>query len=68
MVNWDGINGTFWIQADGRMQKKISEVVEMISKKPLPEWKKQLLLEVIVMDEEMEDVEVPFIVVNVDRK
>ena len=50
------------------MQKKISEVVEMISKKTLPEWKKQLLLEVIVMDEEMEDVEVPFIVVNVDRK
>ena len=55
-------------QEDGRMQKKISEVVEMISKKPLPDWKRQLILEVIVMDEEMEDVEVPFIVVNVDRR
>ncbi|KAL5487808.1 UBA1 [Sanghuangporus weigelae] len=50
-----------------RLQKKISEVVEMISKKPLPEWKTQLILEVIAMDEEMEDVEVPFIVVNVNR-
>ena len=50
------------------MQKKISEVVEMITKKPLPEWKTQLILEVIAMDEEMEDVELPFIVVNVDRK
>lgn len=50
------------------MQKKISEVVEMISKKRLPEWKKQLILEVIVMDEEMEDVEVPFIVVDIDPK
>ncbi|THH10090.1 hypothetical protein EW145_g1564 [Phellinidium pouzarii] len=53
---------------DDRMQKKISEVVEMISKKPLPEWKKQLILEVIVTDEEGEDVEVPFIVVNVDPR
>lgn len=53
---------------DGRMQKKISEVVELIGKKPLPEWKTQLILEVIAMDEEMEDVEVPFIVVNVDRR
>ncbi|KAH8118344.1 ubiquitin activating enzyme [Phellopilus nigrolimitatus] len=55
-------------KTDGRMQKKISEVVEMISKKPLPEWKKQLILEVIVMDEEFEDVEVPFIVVHVDPR
>lgn len=54
-------------QTGNRLQKKISEVVEMISKKPLPEWKTQLILEVIAMDEEMEDVEVPFIVVNVDR-
>lgn len=54
-------------QTGNRLQKKISEVVEMISRKPLPEWKTQLILEVIAMDEEMEDVEVPFIVVNVDR-
>lgn len=50
------------------MQKKISEVVEMISKKPIPAWKQQLILEVIVCDEEGEDVEVPFIVVNIDPK
>lgn len=50
------------------MQKKISEVVEMISKKPLPSWKQQLILEVIVSDEEGEDVEVPFIVVNIDPR
>ena len=56
------------MKTDGRMQKKISEVVEMISKKPIPAWKQQLILEVIVSDEEGEDVEVPFIVVNIDPK
>lgn len=49
------------------MQKKISEVVTMISKKPIPDWKNYLVLEVIVSDEEGEDVEVPFIVVRIDR-
>lgn len=50
------------------MQKKISEVVKMITRKPLPEWKRHLILEVIVSDEEGEDVEVPFVVVHVDGK
>lgn len=45
-----------------RMQKKISDVVIEISKRPLPSWKKHLVLEVVTSDEEGEDVEVPFII------
>jgi len=54
-------------KTEARMQKKISEVVTMISKKPIPDWKNYLILEVIVSDEEGEDVEVPFIVVRINR-
>ena len=37
---------------------RFSELVEHVSKKPIPPWKKHLLVEVTVTDEEGEDVEV----------
>ena len=57
-------HGRFLSQSDGRLQKKISEVVTMIGKKSVPAWKTHLLLEVMVCDEDGEDVDVPFVVVR----
>ena len=37
---------------------KMSELVEHVSKKPIPPWTKNLLVEVMVNDEDDEDVEV----------
>ncbi len=37
---------------------RFSELVETVSKKPIPAWTKHLLVEVMVSDEEGEDVEV----------
>ena len=37
---------------------KMSELVEHVSKKPIPPWTKNLLVEVMVNDENDEDVEV----------
>ncbi|GAB1519654.1 E1 ubiquitin-activating protein [Rhizoctonia solani] len=48
-----------------RLPMKISELVEHVSKKPIPPWTKNLILEVIAADEEGEDVEIPFIVVKI---
>ncbi|CAE6422306.1 unnamed protein product [Rhizoctonia solani] len=45
-----------------RLPMKISELVEHVSKKPIPPWTKNLILEVIAADEEGEDVEVQSIV------
>jgi hypothetical protein len=41
---------------------KMSELVEHVSKKPIPPWTKNLIVEVIASDEEGEDVEVRSIV------
>lgn len=49
------------------MNKKIGEVVKMISKKPIPDWKRHLIVEVMVSDEDGEDVDVPFIVIRLDK-
>ncbi|ELU45435.1 ubiquitin-activating enzyme E1 1 [Rhizoctonia solani AG-1 IA] len=45
-----------------RLPMKINELVEHVSKKPIPPWTKNLILEVIAADEEGEDVEVRSIV------
>lgn len=47
-----------------RLQKKISQLYAEIGKKPVPSWKKHLILEVVTSDADDEDVEVPFIVVH----
>ncbi|CAD6587418.1 MAG: hypothetical protein TREMPRED_004753, partial [Tremellales sp. Tagirdzhanova-0007] len=41
-----------------RLKMKMSELVEHVSKKPIPPWTKNLLVEVMVNDENDEDVEV----------
>ncbi|KAG2151964.1 hypothetical protein BD769DRAFT_12898 [Suillus cothurnatus] len=48
-----------------RMPMKFSKLVEHVSKKPIPPHTKHLLVEVMLMDEEMEDVEVPFILIKI---
>lgn len=52
------------VQSDERLPMKFSKLVQTISKKPIPSYTKHLIVEVMVMDEEGEDVEVPFIVVR----
>ncbi|XP_006459927.1 hypothetical protein AGABI2DRAFT_191711 [Agaricus bisporus var. bisporus H97] len=48
-----------------RLPLKFSNLVELVSKKPIPPHVKQLVTEVMVSDEDGEDVEVPFLVVRI---
>lgn len=48
-----------------RYAMKLSELVEHISKKPIPDHQKAVIFEVCVEDQTGEDVEVPFVTVNV---
>ncbi|KAG8751746.1 hypothetical protein FRC12_012274, partial [Ceratobasidium sp. 428] len=48
-----------------RLPMRMSELVENVSKKPIPPWTKNLIVEVIASDEEGEDVEIPFIVIRI---
>jgi hypothetical protein len=41
-----------------RLGMRMSQLVEHVSKKPIPPWTKNLLVEVMVNDEDDEDVEV----------
>jgi len=52
-------------KSEERLPMKFSKLVEHVSKKPVSPDIKSLTVEVMVMDEEGEDVEVPFIVVNI---
>lgn len=52
-------------KSDERLPMKFSRLVEHVSKKPIADHVKQLVVEVMVSDEEGEDVEVPFIVVRI---
>jgi hypothetical protein len=45
-------------EAAERLPMRMSELVESVSKKPIPPWTKNLLVEVMVNDEDDEDVEV----------
>ncbi|SZE99427.1 unnamed protein product [Blumeria hordei] len=47
-----------------RYQLKLSELVSHISKKPIPAHQKSVIFEVVVEDQTGEDVEVPFITMN----
>lgn len=46
------------LQSEERLPMKMSDLAETVSKKQLPPWTKNLLVEVMVCDEEGEDVEV----------
>lgn len=52
-------------RAQERLPKKMSVLVEEVSKKPLPSWQKSLLVEVMANDKEGEDVEVPYALVRI---
>ncbi|EJD53721.1 ubiquitin activating enzyme [Auricularia subglabra TFB-10046 SS5] len=52
-------------KSEERLVMKMSDLVETVSKKPLPPHTKTLLVEIMVCDEEGEDVEVPFVVVRI---
>ena len=45
-------------KAQERLSMRMSDLVEHVSKKPIPAWTKNLLVEVMVNDEDDEDVEV----------
>ncbi|KTW32293.1 E1 ubiquitin-activating protein UBA1 [Pneumocystis jirovecii RU7] len=47
-----------------RQSMKITQLIELVSKKPVPEHKKTILLEICADDEHGEDVEVPYICVQ----
>ncbi|KAH7105673.1 ubiquitin activating enzyme [Auriculariales sp. MPI-PUGE-AT-0066] len=51
-------------KSEERLPLKMSDLVELVSKKQLPPHTKTLLVEVMVSDEEGEDVEVPFVIVR----
>jgi len=48
-----------------RLGQKLSQLVETVSKKPIPEHQKEVIFEVVAEDEDEEDVEVPYIKVKV---
>jgi ubiquitin-activating enzyme E1 len=48
-----------------RTAKKLSELVELVSKKPIPDHQKDVIFEVVAEDADGEDVEVPYIKVRV---
>lgn len=52
-------------KSEERLPMKFSQLVETVSKKPIPPHVHHLIVEVMVSDEDDEDVEVPFIVVRI---
>jgi len=52
-------------KGEERLPMRFSKLVEHVSKKPIPPHTKQLVAEIMVLDEEGEDVELPFIVVRI---
>lgn len=53
------------LQTADRLNMRMSDLVEHVSKKPIPSWTKNLLVEVMVNDEDDEDVEVPYCLVHI---
>ena len=56
--------GAWFPSAKARLPMKITEVIEQVTKKPLPSHAKELIVEVLVEDENEEDVDVPYIKVS----
>jgi ubiquitin-activating enzyme E1 len=49
-----------------RLNLKLSEVIELVSKHPVPAHQKKVIFEICVEDQTGEDVEVPYIQMNMD--
>ena len=45
----------------------MSKLVEFISKKPVPEHQKNVIFEVTAEDTTVEDVEIPYVMVKLDK-
>lgn len=45
----------------------MSQLVEHISKKPIPDHQKNVIFEITAEDETDEDVEIPFVMVKLDK-
>ncbi|KAI7871699.1 ubiquitin-activating emzyme E1 [Spinellus fusiger] len=52
-------------KAEERLSMKLSKLVETVSKKPIPPHVKSLIFEICANDPEDEDVEVPYVKVNI---
>lgn len=50
-----------------RLPMKMSKLVETISKKPIPEHQKNVIFEITADDQTGEDVEVPYVMVKLDK-
>lgn len=50
-----------------RLPMKLSELVETISKKPIPDHQENVILEVCVDDQSGEDVEVPYVMMKLGK-
>lgn len=45
----------------------MSTLVETISRKPIPEHQKNVIFEITAEDEDEEDVEIPYVMVKLDK-
>ncbi|KAF8341326.1 ubiquitin activating enzyme [Cantharellus anzutake] len=53
-------------ESQERLLLRFKELIESVSKKPVPPHQKKVVVEVMVSDENDEDVEVPFIVIDLE--
>lgn len=53
--------------ADLRLCYRLSNLVEQISKKPIPDHQKNVILEVTCEDATEEDVEVPYVMLKLNK-
>lgn len=47
--------------------RRLSELVETISKKPIPDHQKNVIFEMTVEDQNEEDVEVPYVMLKLQK-
>lgn len=47
--------------------RRMSQLVETISKKPIPEHQKNVIFEITAEDVTEEDVEIPYVMVNLSK-
>ncbi|KAI9871121.1 MAG: hypothetical protein M1830_003291 [Pleopsidium flavum] len=50
-----------------RLPLKLSQLVETISKKPIPEHQKNVIFEITAEDQSGEDVEIPYVMVKLKK-
>ena len=53
------------VQLEERMDLRMSQIVEQVTKAPIPSYVRALVLEICVNDDEGEDVEVPYVYMKI---